>query len=648
MSTFYLTPGNVVSCYINTHRSGWDGVICSQPDTWNCAATAEFRRDYCARGTDRCYHIHTFDKPAPSFVMDDYGAGWILGNNIHTLDDQLLLILAREGSEPRGIREEYRRRYKVAGAYRIKEVRRVEQAHRTLWEIHPHEDGWTRFHQFLVDSPRFEHAGGPYVKQVDRELVMRVFADASEAAGRPDPGWLDPEDCARFERFQERLPEWLESAARAAARLPQRDSWRSMAAKAVRTVGEEGQGPLAELPSLLEQQPATESAGAAVAGGSDALGPALQVFQVASVGPAAEGAADPAVASPAELAVPDEKPPARTVTELRAIEGDPLRVRPPLLEEGRREWVRQSYGEAAFQAIQVACLTKEILILRGLPGVGKSYLSLRLLDDRKRERTLVVPVAATWRGREDLLGYVNPVTQEFEPTPFTEFLLVAEAAWESGDQRARVVVFEEFTLSQPEHWMSDVLVASQFSPGNDCDRVLHLGGSKIRGHDGDRNYVELSPAIRFVATVSSDHTVRPLSSRVLDRSAVVDLRREPRQSLSQAGLRVLEDMMMAIADLDFLVRTKGVGFSLRAALSLRTCLEELDQLGFSEWDAVDLVLVQEVLSRIRLLARDPLDEAMLQDLKKWQGRHGSKLTRCSSVISEWEDLLRSGVDVVQV
>ena len=107
-------------------------------------------------------------------------------------------------------------------------------------------------------------------------------------------------------------------------------------------------------------------------------------------------------------------------------------------------------------------------------------------------------------------------------------------------------------------------------------------------------------------------------------------------------------MMMAIGDLDFLVRVKGAGFSLRAALSLRTCLEELEHLGLQEWDVVDLVLVQEVLSKVRLLARDPLDEALLQDLKKWQNRHGHRLTRCSTLINEWEDLLRSGVDVVQV
>jgi len=558
--------------------------------------------------------------------MDDYGAGWILGNNIHTLDDQLLLILAREGSEPRGIREEYRRRYKVAGAYRVKEVRKVEQAHRVLWEIYPYEDGWARFHQFLVDSPRFEHAGGPYVKQIDRELVMRVFEEAAEAAARPDADWHDPGDRERFEYFRQHLSEWLEGAARVSARLPQRDAWRSVAAKTVRTLGEEGQGPLAEIPSLLQQQRAA----------------GLVESTPSPERPAADGEA----AEQEESASGSEGAP--TTAEIRALDGDPLRRRPPMLEDSRRDWVRQIYGEAVFQAIQVASLTKEILILRGMPGVGKSHLSLRLLDDPERERTLVVPVAATWRGREDLLGYVNPVSQEFEPTQFTEFLLRAQAAWESGDQRARVVIFEEFTLSQPEHWLSDVLVASQSAPGVEQDRVMHLGGTKIRGQEEGRNHVALSPAIRIVATVSGDHTARPLSPRILDRAAVVDLRREPRQSLSQAGLRVLEDMMMAIGDLDFLVRVKGAGFSLRAALSLRTCLEELEDLGLCEWDAVDLVLVQEVLSKVRLLARDPLDEALLQDLKKWQNRHGHQLTRCSSLINEWEDLLRSGVDVVQV
>ena len=77
----------------------------------------------------------------------------------------------------------------------------------------------------------------------------------------------------------------------------------------------------------------------------------------------------------------------------------------------------------------------------------------------------------------------------------------------------------------------------------------------------------LSPAVRFVATMNNDHTTRPLSARVIDRAAVVDLTLEPRTAVAHAGLELTEDQILAIADLEFPLRPKGATFSIRSALS---------------------------------------------------------------------------------
>jgi len=122
-------------------------------------------------------------------------------------------------------------------------------------------------------------------------------------------------------------------------------------------------------------------------------------------------------------------------------------------------------------------LTKNILILTGNPGVGKSSLAIDLIDDQ--ERKLIVPVGSTWRGREDLLGYVNPISNEFEPTDFTRFLCKAETAWRKNDKRTFMIIFEEFNLSQPEYWFADILVRSQYSDEQEKLRMIELGGKSI-------------------------------------------------------------------------------------------------------------------------------------------------------------------------
>ncbi len=65
-----------------------------------------------------------------------------------------------------------------------------------------------------------------------------------------------------------------------------------------------------------------------------------------------------------------------------------------------------------------------------------------------------------------------------------------------------------------------------------------------------------------------------------------------------------------------------------------------------EWEALDLVLAQEVMSKIRLLARDPRDEDLIAELERWSGTHGGRLACCASLIADWADAIGAGQDVV--
>jgi hypothetical protein len=591
---YLLTPGNSLACRVNNHRHGWTGAICTNAQDWNCLAPKQFRTDYCASGDARCFHVHAFDPADPHIVFEHNGAAWLLDTMPDALDDQVLFLWGKRATTDRGIPEVGPTENVVFGVYRVRSVEAYGPDHMKRWRIRPHDDGWARFVHLNVGLPRYEDLGGPYLKQLDRYNSARILNE-----GRASSGFADPVDAERFLRACRSLPAWTAVAAKRVEALRQSypdafdDPLRSAPTRAVVgtvSVGSLGSGskPLKQLGDLKSQLEA----------------------RAKSEGPA--GATSPAPEAAA-------------------------RAHASGLEPKAAAWIREVHGPEFLLEVEVALATRELLVLRGAPGVGKSHLAVGLVDDPQRERTLVVPVSATWRGREDLLGYVNPIHGRFEATPFTVFLEQAAAAWRRGDRALRIVVFEEFNLSQPEHWLADVLAVSQFE--SERDRAIQLAG----GSGTDRREVFLSPAVRFVATVNDDHTTRQLSPRVLDRAAVVRLELTAKEALSRLGLVLEEDLVRAIADLDDLLQPRGASFSIRTAQALRRCLAMESRP--SPVVAVDVVLLQQVLSKVRLAAHDPADAALLREIENWSAEQGAALSRCVELVSEWRELLDNGRDV---
>jgi len=231
--------------------------------------------------------------------------------------------------------------------------------------VRPYADGWTDFSRLHARSARPDDAGGRYVKQLDRRDVERLF-DEAERAGN---GWADPATVERFRAFRAGYPKWIEKAterARAFAPAPSAPGPRPSGAGSVGTIdlgsasGGLGHKPLRGLEAL---RPATtDAAGANRASGATTANPT----------PAATPGAESAAATEASAEVGDSG---------------------GFLETAVRARVDEVYGGEVRVAIEVALATRDLVVLQGEPGVGKSYLALRLLDDDERERSLVVPVA---------------------------------------------------------------------------------------------------------------------------------------------------------------------------------------------------------------------------------------------------------------
>ncbi|MFK5971256.1 MAG: ATP-binding protein [Candidatus Marithrix sp.] len=589
----FITVGNALGCTINSHRRGWEGSICKNAETWNCSAKQQFRTDYCQQGDPRCYHIHIFEEANPYCLIDDLGIGWLLEPYPEVLNDQILLFWGKRFQEPRGISDiNARPKDYVFGAYRVLNVspQKINEF-KTLWKIEPYPDGWTRFQLPYILTVYYKSIiGGVYLKEVNRVAVENMFEKASEQSKNPNPNWNSQKDIERFEHFHTNLHEWFEIARESTQKLQQ---------------------------NVVRPYTSKTNASPIVKSPFDGL-KSLDVKKSTNSIPATTRSAD------------------KITTTYPLIEKDSV-----------KEKLKANYSKEILDAVLAVSLTKNILIITGNPGVGKSTLAIDLIDDQ--ERKLIVSVGSTWRGREDLLGYVNPISNEFEATDFTKFLYKAEVAWRKNDKRPYLVIFEEFNLSQPEYWFADILVRSQYPDDQDKMRTIELGGKNIRGITTNTSRVSISPALRFIATINNDHTTLSLSPRVLDRASIVELTLEPRITLERAKLDELnEQQIMSIEELDTILKYKNAMFSLRAADSLKRCLENMHLLNMnSVWDALDIVLLQQVLTKVRLMVGDPANDNLMQGLEEWSENYGKYLRKCAGLISGWAEALKDGQDVIQ-
>jgi len=591
----FITTGNALGCTINSHRRGWDGSICKNAETWNCSAKQQFRTDYCQQGDPRCYHIHIFEEANPYCLIDDLGIGWLLEPYPEALNNQILLFWGKRFQEPRGISDiNTRPKDYVFGAYRVRSVspQKINEF-KTLWKIEPYPDGWTRFQQPYILTVYYKSIiGGVYLKEVNRVAVENMFEKAAEQARSPHPNWHNAKDAERFENFHTNLYEWFETAREDALQIQQ---------NMVRTYTSRS------TPSVISRSPFVD----------------LKNLDLKK--------------TPTTAVITSAKPsPPKNATTIYAL----------LEKDAAKEKIKSAYNKDVLDAVMAVSLTKNILILTGNPGVGKSTLATELIDEP--ERKLIVPVGSTWRGREDLLGYVNPISNEFEPTDFTKFLCKAEVAWRKNDKRTYMVIFEEFNLSQPEYWFADILVRSQYPDDQEKLRLIELGGKSIRGISNNTSKVFISPALRFVATINNDHTTLSLSPRVLDRASIIELTLEPRTTLERAKLELDEKQIMSIEELDALLKYKNAMFSLRSAESLKRCIENLQLLDMnSSWDALDTILLQQVLTKVRLMVGDPANDSLMQGLEEWSENYGKYLRKCASLINNWAEALKDGRDVIQ-
>ncbi|MCD6555279.1 MAG: hypothetical protein J7M16_14870 [Anaerolineae bacterium] len=201
-----------------------------------------------------------------------------------------------------------------------------------------------------------------------------------------------------------------------------------------------------------------------------------------------------------------------------------------------------------------ALQTKGFVILSGISGTGKTRLAQHFaalmphseseIAEEPKTTTqppihpsthtpnyLFVPVRPDWRDSKSLLGYYNPLTEQFESTEFLRFILRAKTHYDEHgtDALPHFVILDEMNLARVEYYFADflsVLESGRNDDGTTREAItLHAFRRPIVDADGRSipSTLRLPPNLYFVGTVNVDETTHAFSPKVLDRAFTIEL-----------------------------------------------------------------------------------------------------------------------------
>jgi hypothetical protein len=217
-----------------------------------------------------------------------------------------------------------------------------------------------------------------------------------------------------------------------------------------------------------------------------------------------------------------------------------------------------------------ALVTKPFVILAGVSGTGKSKLGELVAeyystgstgtavppnptpaDDfafapagsaPTSARFALVAVRPDWIDNQSVLGFVNPITQEYESTQALDLILRAQKDLILAADKAAApryfMVLDEMNLARVEHYFSDWLactesrrlrpdlsIMQQAVPLHRSDTPLQ---TSVRQPDGSIEQVPVPPSLELptnlivTGTVNVDETTYGFSPKVLDRAMVIE------------------------------------------------------------------------------------------------------------------------------
>lgn len=198
------------------------------------------------------------------------------------------------------------------------------------------------------------------------------------------------------------------------------------------------------------------------------------------------------------------------------------------------------YDKNIIEMFLRALQTNTLVILSGPSGTGKSSLINAFAHALQESKASIIPVQSSWTDKQDLLGYFNTVEKRYVPTPFLEAVLAARES-----EGLHLICLDEMNLSHIEYYFAELLSAREQDGRVDLyphryrkeaidiieefntlespsryDKELYRNAIELMNYPAQ---LDIPKNVRFVGTINMDHTVKPLSPKVIDRSFIVEL-----------------------------------------------------------------------------------------------------------------------------
>ena len=177
-----------------------------------------------------------------------------------------------------------------------------------------------------------------------------------------------------------------------------------------------------------------------------------------------------------------------------------------------------------------------------LAASGESFVFTPAKGVPDRGRFALVPVRPDWTDNQSVLGFVNPITEQYESTQALDLILRASQAYLAvGDKTAaprHFMLLDEMNLARVEYYFSDWLACTESRRGLPDGSIRQQGVALHRSHvpmatsqmgsDGIAKSVsvpaslELPTNVVVTGTVNVDETTHGFSPKVLDRGMVIE------------------------------------------------------------------------------------------------------------------------------
>jgi MoxR-like ATPase len=198
------------------------------------------------------------------------------------------------------------------------------------------------------------------------------------------------------------------------------------------------------------------------------------------------------------------------------------------------------YSREVLANYLLALQTKRFVILTGISGTGKTrlaqavagYLSDQVsgqgYEEGAEKSYRVVAVRPDWTDNRGLLGYYNPIIEEYTRTPFLDLLLEARrdadvAAVRGWEPRAFFIVLDEMNLARVEHYFSDFLSVMESDEEIALYDEARVSDQGEIDNEGVPSRLRIPKNIFFTGTVNVDETTYMFSPKVLDRAFTIEL-----------------------------------------------------------------------------------------------------------------------------